>query len=180
MTPVKDTTVKDSAAKGNKTPGKYDRLVVVDVRTGDSTVVDSVKNFTVAENGRSVLYTREADSLKAVYVYTVDPKRGVLQRELWSSKLGAVSPSLVLDRSGEQGAFLVTADTVKHALYDLYYFSTTDLKPRQVADAQIIGLPGEICREPVREPFVQSRRNRLQFGIAPKTERGTQGYVACR
>ena len=64
VTPVKDTTVKDSAAKGNKPPGKYDRLVVVDVRTGDSTVVDSVKNFTVAENGRSVLYTREADSLK--------------------------------------------------------------------------------------------------------------------
>lgn len=168
VTPVKDTTVKDSAAKGNKTPGKYDRLVVVDVRTGDSTVVDSVKNFTVAENGRSVLYTREADSLKAVYVYTVDPKRGVLQRELWSSKLGAVSPSLVLDRSGEQGAFLVTADTVKHALYDLYYFSTTDLKPRQVADAQIIGLPGGYAVSRFGNLSFNHEGNRLQFGIAPK------------
>lgn len=76
--------------------------MIVNLQRGDSTVVDSVKSFQVAENGAAVLYTREADSLKAVCLYTVDSKIGVRQTELWSSKLGQIASSMALDKWGAQ------------------------------------------------------------------------------
>lgn len=162
VTPGKEVT--DTAKKTKK----YDRLVIVNLQRGDSTVVDSVKSFQVAENGAAVLYTREADSLKAVCLYTVDSKIGVRQTELWSSKLGQIASSMALDKWGAQGAFMVTGDTVKHALYDLYYFSTADLKPQKIANEQIVGLPGGFAVSRFGSLAFNRDGNRLQFGIAPK------------
>ena len=162
VNPVKDTA--DTAKKAKK----YDRLVIVNLQLGDSTVVDSVKNFQVAENGASVLYTREADSLKSVCLYSVDPKNGVQLTELWSSKLGQIASSMALDKWGTQGAFMVTSDTVKHALYDLYYFATADLKARKIANEQIVGLPGGFAVSKFGNLAFNRDGNRLQFGIAPK------------
>lgn len=162
VTPGKEVT--DTAKKTKK----YDRLVIVNLQRGDSTVVDSVKSFQVAENGAAVLYTREADSLKTVCLYTVDSKTGVRQTELWSSKLGQIASSMALDKWGTQGAFMVTGDTVKHALYDLYYFSTADLKPQKIANEQIVGLPGGFAVSRFGSLAFNRDGNRLQFGIAPK------------
>lgn len=162
VTPGKEAT--DTAKKTKK----YDRLVIVNLQRGDSTVVDSVKSFQVAENGAAVLYTREADSLKAVCLYTVDSKTGVRQTELWSSKLGQIASSMALDKWGAQGAFMVTGDTVKHALYDLYYFSTADLKLQKIANEQIVGLPGGFAVSRFGSLAFNRDGNRLQFGIAPK------------
>lgn len=159
--------VKDTADTAKKTK-KYDRLVIVNLQLGDSTVVDSVKNFQVAENGASVLYTREADSLKSVCLYSVDPQNGVQLTELWSSKLGQIASSMALDKWGAQGAFMVTSDTVKHALYDLYYFATADFKARKIANEQIVGLPGGFAVSKFGNLAFNRDGNRLQFGIAPK------------
>lgn len=160
-----DSTTTD---KDKKKELKYDRLVIFDVMKGDSVTVDSVKSFAVNEPGNAVLYSLEADSVKSVYLYRVSPKQGAAHTELWTSKLGAVAPNFTFDRQGEQGAFLVTSDTLKNALYDLYYFRTADAKPVQIKNDRIAGLPQDYAISRFGSLSFHTDGTFLQLNIAPR------------
>ncbi len=147
---------------------KFDRLVIWDVARGDSVTVDSVKSFAVSEKGNAVIYSREADSLKALWLYRPAPKHGAQHTQLWSSTLGAIAPGFVFDRAGEQGAFLVTADTLKSALYELHYFRTEDAKPTRITDREVVGLPADYAISRFGSLSFNADANILQFNIAPR------------
>ncbi len=162
VTPEADTTDKEAPK-----PKKFDRLVIWNVATGDSTLIDSVKSFKVNELGNLVLYTTESDSLKSVYAYTPLAKKPETHL-LWSAPKGQLTSSLVMDKKGTQGAFLVSTDTVDHALYDLFYFSTKGFAPKQITDASIQGLiPGYAVSRFGALAF-NEEGTRLQFNTAPK------------
>ena len=163
--PQTDSTKTDTNAKKAKA---YDRLVIFNVANGDSITVDSVKSFTVNEPGTAVLYSREADSLKSVNLYRVDPAKGSVHTQLWMSQQGAVAPNFVFDRLGNQGAFLVTTDTLKNALYDLYYFRTDDPKPVQITNDQVAGLPQDYAISRFGALSFHTDGTFLQLNIAPR------------
>lgn len=166
ITPQKDTTIKDD----KKQPKKYDRLVIYNVAKGDSITVDSVKRYLLDKKGTMVIYTKEADSLRSVYAYTLDAKRGNQHTLLFENKIGKVASSIAIDEDGKQVAFLATRDSVAHALYDLYYFDRTTLKTKQIAET-IAELPAGYAISAYGSLSFTREGGRLQFNIAPKPKK---------
>lgn len=156
VVPAKDTS---EAAKKAPKPKKFDRLVVWDVARGgaDSTVVDSVESFSVARNGKLVLYTLKGDSLRSVWALANGK-----QVELYSAKVGKTG-ALAVDEAGAQGAYLVTPDTTATgARYELYYFNAKDMKPRRVAAE---GAKNGFVVSEFGRPKFSRGGGRLEFGM---------------
>lgn len=115
---------KDTADKKSKEK-KFQQLVVRNLQTRDSILIDSIGQFTYDKKGRFLLYSIEGDSTKNVFV--TDYKKHI---PLFTSKTGKIS-RLSLDESGNQGALLATSDTAKTAVPRLFYFDTADFNSRK-------------------------------------------------
>lgn len=155
-----DSTTSKSAA--DQKPKKFDRLVLWDVAQNDSITIDSVKSYRLSRGGEMLIYEIESDSAHAVGTY-VNGKH----TELFRSKTGKVA-KLALDTKGEQGAYIVTTDTVDHAAYKLYYFDTKTMVPQQIAaqaaqNGYVVSRYGQLQFSPENA----GNGHRLEFAMAP-------------
>lgn len=150
---------------------KFLRLVVFDVVSGDSVVADSVKSFALSRSGKSFIYTKQADSLCQVFIYPYSVSQRVADTAYmaFSTTFGKV-PALTIDEAGEQAAFIASTDTVKHALYTLYY---ADLKSKKGISTVTIDhlsekMPQEWSISPFSKLSFTQSGNQLRFDVAPK------------
>lgn len=148
VTPTKDSTKKVQAKK-------FNRLVVLDLTKGDSTIVDNVGKFDISDNGALILLSQETDSLKSV-----SAMKGGKLTELYTAKQGKIG-SLKTDENGTQGAYMVTPDTTAWAQYQLYYVDSKLAKRQLAAD----GARGYTVSNNGNLSF-NKKGTRLMFGMA--------------
>lgn len=108
----------------------YQRLVMLDMATGDSIRIDSIGFYTFYNHNRSVAYVRENGKERLICYGPLKGKHQVLYRD----PEGRIR-SFLLKHGTEEGTFSVASDSL------IYAFSLKDRACRLVFDRKVIPVP---------------------------------------
>ncbi|MCB8963739.1 MAG: S9 family peptidase [Bacteroidales bacterium] len=166
----KDST-KSEDRKATKKSSKSDKnekagtLFVVNPLTDQKFEFGKVTDYTVSKDGSQFLFASISDdSLKNCIINIFDTKKAE-SKVVFSQKGEAAG--LSLDYSGNQTAFLFTADTGKVKIFDLYYYTVKEGILKEIT-TETHGMPEGWALSNNFTPYFSDKGNRLFVGTAPK------------
>ena len=139
------------------------RLVIWNYETGDSTVMDSLDYHILLDNNKTIIYTKESNGYKSLYVGPVKGRKRVIYGE---PKARLINFSL--NRDNSQGVFTVASDTSYLNDPDLLYsFDMKGGKPTLIMDTKEIHLEGDYrVRGGLVQPFNKGKY--IMVSVTPK------------
>ena len=148
---VNKTSAKISYAyslKDEKTSEEINRLVVWDLESDDSVVLDNVSKPVLLNDCRTVAYLREENGCRCLYAGALKGKHRLIYKD-GKSRLERFS----LDMDGKNGMFTVASDTSLREADLVYQFSVADGKSRLLLDTKAVELPGDYKVEGSMRPL---------------------------
>lgn len=139
------------------------RLVIWNYETGDSTVMDSLDYHILLDNNKTIIYTKESNGYKSLYVGPVKGRKRMIYGE---PKARLINFSL--NRDNSQGVFTVASDTSYLNDPDLLYsFDMKGGKPTLIMDTKEIHLDGDYrVRGGLTQPFNKGKY--IMVSVTPK------------
>lgn len=139
------------------------RLVIWNYETGDSTVMDSLDYHILLDNNKTIIYTKESNGYKSLYVGPVKGRKRMIYGE---PKARLINFSL--NRDNSQGVFTVASDTSHLNDPDLLYsFDMKGGKPTLIMDTKEIHLEGDYrVRGGLAQPFNKGKY--IMVSVTPK------------
>lgn len=169
--PQKDTTQQDSTVEKEEPKKKAPKakkdafpLIIYNPIAGLKDTMSDVKSYAVADPGNAIGYiTTFGDSIDStsVHIYLTATQEN---RVIYNGP--GIAKSLTFDKKGQQAAFLMTADTGKAKVYDLYHWSGGEAANKIVSDETAGMLEGWAVSEHGKLSFSE-RGGRLYLGTAP-------------
>lgn len=164
-------STKSEERKATKKSSKSDKnekagtLFIVNPLTDQKFEFGKVTDYTVSKDGSQFLFASISDdSLKNCIINIFDTKKAE-SKVVFSQKGEAAG--LSLDYSGNQTAFLFTADTGKVKIFDLYYYTVKE-GIQKVVTTETPGMPKGWALSNNFTPYFSDKGNRLFVGTAPK------------
>ncbi len=165
----KDTTDKKVKEKKTKKP-KGDLLTLLNMAGSDSVSFENVNEYSLSDAGNRVFFAREILLDTSIY-------RGIYEYNLATQKLEMLDTSskvevyknLVLDKKGEQAAWMSSPDTAKADVkrFALYFRDLGKKSNVLIADTVTKGLPLYWAPSEFQKPKFSDDGKRLYFGAAP-------------
>ena len=139
------------------------RLVIWNYETGDSTVMDSLDYHILLDNNKTIIYTKECNGYKSLYVGPVKGRKRVIYGD---PKARLINFSL--NRDNSQGVFTVASDTSYLDDPDLLYsFDIKERIPKLIMDIKDIHLEGDYrVRGGLARPFNKGKY--IMVDVTPK------------
>lgn len=164
-------STKSEERKATKKSSKSDKnekagtLFIVNPLTDQKFEFGKVTDYTVSKDGSQFLFASISDdSLKNCIINIFDTKKAE-SKVVFSQKGEAAG--LSLDYSGNQTAFLFTADTGKVKIFDLYYYTVKE-GIQKLVTTETPGMPKGWALSNNFTPYFSDKGNRLFVGTAPK------------
>lgn len=158
---------KTASEKSKKTKDKKGgRLLLLNLRDGDTLSFEHVSQYALSKNGESLgmiqVFGDSIDSLKVSTFNTSNRRKYV-----WLNQSGyAENISIAVD--GKQLAFTYSSDTIKNKTFGLYYAHTTTGKLSLVSGDGLNRLPDGWSVSQFGEIYFKDDGSELYFGTAPK------------
>ncbi len=150
---------------------KLKRLIIKNPVNEHMHVFDYVEQYTMAENGSSVLFLQEEnneeDTLETKKLYYFDTESQELHM---LDSLDGEFKHLAVSKDGELFAWLHTTDTTDVKVYDLYVHHTGRRSGTQKVGSDMGNMPGGYAVSEYRKPSFSDNNRRVFFGIAPEPE----------
>ncbi|MBN1990816.1 MAG: S9 family peptidase [Bacteroidales bacterium] len=161
----KQKEVKKASASKKKMDSKQ-TLVIINPITGEQFSYNNVSDYTISRNGQLILFASETeDSLKqaVVNVFNTTTKSVTiaLQQKGEATKL-------VTNETGNQAAFLFSADTGKVKAYDLYTVNPKTYTAEKTVFADTKGMPNNWVVSSYKSPFYSKKADKLFVYTMPK------------
>lgn len=160
---------KKEEPKAAKPKVKYEgtNLVIWNPVLGKEYSYEHVSGYDISKNGALVaFYSARKDSLDSVTVFvfhTADQKLDTIYNAY--GKLAKITTDL----QGNQAAFVLSTDTARNKVYDLYYWNSNG-KASLVVDTNKTGVPEDFSVSEHGNIFFSDNGQRLFFGTGEKPE----------
>lgn len=145
----------------NTLPDK--RLVILNVETGDSTLIDNIEGYTLFNNDKSIVYIKRKGKGRSLMIGDLGGKH----KTIYSNENGLLG-SFSLDRDGKRVTYTVASDSLQISNPNLLYcFSVKDGRSNLILDINEIQLPGSY-RVAGRAYDIPENGKQIMLEVAPK------------
>jgi dipeptidyl aminopeptidase/acylaminoacyl peptidase len=167
--PVEEPATEDKGKKPKQE--SFKQLTIHNPVLASSVSYDDVLEYQISENGKSVLFlqgkTNKDDTLSLQKIFRFDiPTQGLL---LLDSAIGKYK-HLTLSKDGGYVAWMLSSDTAKVKVYDLFVYQDGRRPKTHRIDMDYGGMPSGFAVSEYRSPEFSDDNGRLFFGVAPKPQ----------
>lgn len=165
-TSTEDTLLAIQADDKDNGKPEGNELILLALESGTEQHFKGVKEYLMAENGSTLLFSTLKDSIQSAGVFAFDTKN----QSLTVLDSGKVSyQQLALSKDGLKAAFLASEDSLKaEERYHQLYLYNKGLS--LVADSSSTGVPEGWIVSENKTPVFSEDASRLFFGTAPRPE----------
>ena len=144
-------------------------LVVTDPVAGTSVVFHDVTGQDISKNGKRIAFVTHAkDSLEVEEVYLFGTASATSSRIFRKKGKEITTEKVVLDKAGEQVAFLHSADTGDAKIFTLWFWQKGQDSAVAAVDTLTPGMPEGWCVSDNRKSWFSDNDRRLFLGTAPR------------
>ncbi|WP_303178590.1 prolyl oligopeptidase family serine peptidase [uncultured Butyricimonas sp.] len=158
---------------GKTTEGiEVKRLVLTNIETMDSTIIDSLESYRLLDDYKSIIYIKEKNGRKALFAGAIKGKQHVIYDEPEGHLV-----KFSMDGGGKKGLFAVATDSIYLENPDLLYrFSVVDGSYHLLLDTKKVKIEGAYTlKGELYTPFNQDKY--IYVNVTPKVEPGKKEKV---